>query len=102
MDFENGEVVTHLNHDRSGHSQLARDVSSNKELEDIFINPRVHTNRGRHVRSDGDSDSSESSDSSDSDSSDSDSSEDDSSDCDSSEDDRFYSCYGCRRRSGRR
>ena len=49
MDFEEGKVVTHLNHNKSGHTQLARDVFSKKELEKIFKNPRVHTSRGRHV-----------------------------------------------------
>ena len=44
-----GEVVTHLNHHTSGHTQLARDVFSHNDLEKILKNPRVHTNRGRHV-----------------------------------------------------
>ena len=49
VDFEEGEVVTHLNHNNSGHTQLARDVFSHNQLEKIFRNPRVHTSRGRHV-----------------------------------------------------
>ena len=42
-------MVTHLNHSKSGHTQLARDVFTHNELERIFRNPRVHTSRGRHV-----------------------------------------------------
>ena len=49
MDFEKGEVVTHLNHYKSGNTQLARDVFSLGMLETILRNPRVHTNTGRHV-----------------------------------------------------
>ena len=49
MDFEEGEVVTHLNHNNSGHTQLVRDVFCRQQMEKIFRNPRVHTSRGRHV-----------------------------------------------------
>ena len=49
MDFEEGEVVTHLNHNNSEQTQLARDVFSHKQLEKIFRNPRFYTSRGRHV-----------------------------------------------------
>ena len=41
--------MTHLNHYKSGHTKLARDVSSLSMLETILSNPRVHTNKGRHV-----------------------------------------------------
>ena len=46
VDFEEGEVVTHLNHHKSGNTKLARDVSSHNELEKILKNPRVHTGKG--------------------------------------------------------
>jgi len=49
VDYEEGKVVTHLNHNMSGITHLARDVFSHNELEDILRNPRIHTSRGRHV-----------------------------------------------------
>ena len=38
-----------MNHYKSGNTQLARDVSSLGMLDKILLNPRVHTNKGRHV-----------------------------------------------------
>ena len=49
VDIEEGEVVTQLNHHKSGKTQLARDVFTHIQLEKIFRNPRVHTGNGRHV-----------------------------------------------------
>ena len=51
VNLENDEVTTTLNHRRFNHTtQLVRDVSDLIDLEEIFTNPRVHTNRGRHIR----------------------------------------------------
>lgn len=44
-----GKVTTSLNHERSGHTKLARMVDNHDQLDEIFSNPRVHTSRGRHV-----------------------------------------------------
>ena len=53
VDCNIGEVVTQMKHrksrNKSGNTQLARDVSSLSSLEKILKNPRVHTNTGRHV-----------------------------------------------------
>ena len=44
-----GKVTTSLNHERSGHTTLARMVDNHDQLDEILLNPRVHTSRGRHV-----------------------------------------------------
>ena len=49
VNYEEGEVVTHLNHHKSGNTKLARDVFSLNLLVKILHNPRVHTDTGRHV-----------------------------------------------------
>lgn len=49
VDFVDGEVTTSLNHERSGHTKLARMVDSHNQLEKILKNPRIHTGIGYHV-----------------------------------------------------
>lgn len=48
--YTTGTVGTCLNHPRQGKTQLFRRGVSLDTLEDIFVNPRIHTGRGYQLR----------------------------------------------------
>ena len=43
-------IQTAMNHPRAGKTQLNRKNLTKKELERIFISPRVHTNKGYYIK----------------------------------------------------